>query len=117
MRLVLNWIIVALSLVFLAWLLPGIDVANWGVAFLAGLIIGLINVLIRPLLQLLALPITVLTLGLFAFVINALLFWLAAALVPGFEVDGFLYALIGSLLLTLIYTLFDRILDRVLAPA
>lgn len=109
LRLLLSWLIIALALVLIAQILPGIEVATWGTAFIAGLVIGLINLLIRPILQLLALPITMLTLGLFAFIVNAFLFWLASVIVPGFEVYGFLSALLGSLILALVYSLFNQL--------
>lgn len=112
LNLFLKWIVLAVSLVLIANLLPGIDVVSWGSAFVAGLVIGLINVLIRPVLQILSLPINILTLGIFAFVLNALLFWLAAAIVPGFSVHNFIDALLGSLLLSLIYALFERLFDK-----
>ncbi len=112
LSLIIKWVVLALSLVLLAWLIPGIEVATWGSAFLAGLVIGLINALIRPIAQFIALPLTVLTLGIFAFIVNALLFWLAGAIVPGFEVNTFLDALLGSLLLTLIFAVLDRVMER-----
>ncbi len=110
MFLLIKWLVLALTLVLIANLIPGIEVDSFGVALVAGLVIGLINLVIRPLLQILSLPITILTLGLFGFILNALMFWLAAALVPGFEIDGFIPALFGSILMTLIYTLFERII-------
>jgi putative membrane protein len=78
-------------------------------ALIAALVIGLLNALVKPVLLVLTLPITVLTLGLFYFVLNALLFWFAAALLPGFEVDSFITALLGSLLFSLITTLVSRV--------
>ncbi len=111
MRLLLEWLVIALTLILIANLLPGISVSSFGVALLAGVIIGLINIIIRPILSLLTLPINLVTLGLFSFILNALMFWLAAALVPGFEVHGFLSALIGSLIMSVIYALFEFILS------
>jgi len=93
-RLVLN----ALALMLIAYVIPGVMVRDFPIAMLAALIIGLVNALIRPLLTILSLPITILTLGLFSLVINALMFWLAAYLAPGFEVGGFVPAFWGGLI-------------------
>ena len=98
MRLLLLWILNAVALLSVAWLLPGIVLAGFGSALLAALGLGFINTLVRPVLTLLTLPITLLTLGIFYLVLNGLLFWLAGALLPGFHVEGFGSALIGALL-------------------
>jgi len=94
-------VVVGLLLWVVAKIVPGIEVAGVGHALLAGLVLGIINALIKPLLVILTLPITVLTLGLFLLVINALLLRLAAAIVPGFEVRGFGAAFLGALLLSI----------------
>ncbi len=99
--LLLHWILVSLMLLLVAALLPGISIAGFGVAMTAILVFSLINISIKPLLLLLTLPINLLTLGLFTFVVNALTFMLGAALVSGFNVDGIFSALLGSLLLSL----------------
>ncbi len=93
-------VIVGLLLWVVARIVPGVEVDGVGHALVAGLVLGVINALVKPLLVILTLPITILTLGLFLLVINALLLRLAAALVPGFRVDGFLPALLGALLLS-----------------
>jgi len=98
-RLLQNWFISSLVILILAHFLPGVTVANFGVALEVSIILGLVNILVRPVLLLLALPITVLTLGLFVFVINALLVMLVASMISGFEVSGFLSALLFSLVL------------------
>lgn len=90
------WIVNALALLALPHVVPTIQVAGFGTALLVAVVLGLINALLRPLLVLLTLPVTLLTLGLFIFVINALLFQLAGALVDGFQVGGFWSALLGS---------------------
>ena len=102
LSLIARWIINAAALLLVAYLYPGVTVASFWAAMLAALVLGLVNALIRPLLGLLTLPVTVLTLGLFLFVINALMFWLAAEIVSGFRVTGFWAALIGSVLYSLI---------------
>ncbi len=105
MTLLARWIVNAGALMLVAYLYPGVHVHDWGVAFIAALVLGLVNAVIRPILVILTLPVTLLTLGLFLFVINALLFWLAAEVVHGFAVAGFMAALIGSILYSVI-TLF-----------
>ena len=98
MRLLLLWILNAVALLAVTWLLPTIEVSGFGTALIAALVLGFINTLVRPVLAILTLPITVLTLGIFYLVLNGLLFWLAGALLPGFHVQGFGSALIGALL-------------------
>jgi putative membrane protein len=102
MNILKNWLVSALVIVLVAYLLPGVRVSGFLVALEVSFILGAINLLIKPLLVLLTLPITVLTLGLFVFVINAFLIMLAAAIVPGFSVDGFLSAFIFSLVLSFV---------------
>ena len=106
------WIVNALALLALPWVLPSIQVAGFGTALLVAVILGLINTLLRPLLILLTLPATLLTLGLFIFVINAVLFQLAGTLVDGFQVGGFWSALFGSIAYSLISWLLSAILLR-----
>jgi len=95
-------LVTAGALLLIANVIPGIVVASWTVAIIAALVWGLMSVTVRPLLNLLALPINLLTFGLFSFIINALLFWLMAAFIPGFSVAGFIPALEGSLILMII---------------
>ncbi len=98
MRLALVWLINALSLLAVAYVLPSVSFAGFYAALITALVLGLLNTLIRPLLVLVTLPITVLTLGLFTLVINALLFWFVASFVDGFHVAGFWSAFWGALL-------------------
>ncbi|MDP1862454.1 MAG: phage holin family protein [Thiobacillus sp.] len=98
MRLLLLWILNAIALLAVTYLLPSIQVSSFGTALLAALGLGLINTLVRPVLAILTLPITVITLGIFYLVLNGLLFWLASAFIPGFEVDGFASAIVGAIL-------------------
>lgn len=100
--LILRWLLFALALMFIAWLIPGISIDGFKAALLASLVIGIVNVLIRPILVIITFPVTILTLGLFIFILNALLFILVAKLVHGFEIDGFLSAFLGSILLSII---------------
>jgi putative membrane protein len=97
-RLVLN----GLAIIIAAWLLPGIHITSNLSALLAGVILGFVNAIVRPVLFFLTLPLTLLTLGLFIFVLNAICFALTAWLVPGFSVDGFFSALVGALLVSVV---------------
>ena len=97
-----RWVVNAAALLLVAYLYPGVAVASFFAAMIAALVLGLVNALVRPILVILTLPVTILTLGLFLFVINALLFWLVAEIVEGFRVTGFVAALVGSLLYSLI---------------
>jgi len=100
--LLLRWLLSALALLAVAYLYPGVRVDSFFAAAMAALVLGLVNAVVRPILVILTLPVTIITLGLFLFVINALLFWLVAEIVKGFAVQGFLAALVGSLLYSLI---------------
>jgi len=102
MRILLVWVLNAVALLAVAYLLPSVQVTDFGSALLAALVLGLINTLVRPILVLLTLPITVLTLGIFYLVLNGLLFWLAGNLLSGFEVDGFRAAVLGAILYSVI---------------
>ncbi len=105
MMIIARWILNAVALLLVAYIYPGVHVESFAAALVAALVLGLVNAFIRPLLVILTLPVTLLTLGLFLFVINALLFWLVAEVVHGFTVTGFGAALLGSILFSLI-TLF-----------
>lgn len=98
----LVWILNAVTLLIVAYVLPGITVASFWSAMIAALVLGLINMLVKPILILLTLPITIVTLGLFLLVINALMFWLAGSLLKGFQVSGFWWAVGGALFYSVI---------------
>ena len=98
MKLILTWLLAACALLMVAYLYPGVDVRSFPSALIAAAVIGLFNMLLRPVLVVLTLPVTVVTLGLFLFVINALLFWAAASVLDGFYVAGFWAALLGSVI-------------------
>lgn len=102
MSLIVHWLISAASLVIVAYLIPGIEIRGLGTALVAPIIIGLVNATIGFVLKILTLPLTVLTLGIFWLVINALMLQLAAALVPGFYVSGFASAFFGAIILSLV---------------
>lgn len=109
MRFLLHWLLSALSLMIVAHVVPGFHVAGFGTALVAAVVVGLVNATIGVLLQLIALPLTVLTFGLFWFVVNAFLLWMASGLVPGFVLAGFGAAFLGSILLTLVNTLLRQL--------
>jgi putative membrane protein len=100
--LLLHWLISAASLMIVAYLFPGIQLRGLGAALIAPIVIGLVNATIGLILKIVTLPLTVLTLGLFWFIINALMLQLAAALVPGFYVAGFLSAFFGAIVLSIV---------------
>ncbi len=97
MSLLLRLILNAIGVILVSYIVPGVSVNGFFTALVTAFVIGLINAVIRPVLLILSLPINILTLGLFTLVINALMFWLASALVPGFRVDGFGAALVGAI--------------------
>ena len=102
MTLLLVWILNAVTLLIVAYVLPGIVVSSFWSAMLAAAVLGLINMLVKPVLILLTLPITIVTLGLFLLVINALMFWLAGSILKGFQVNGFWWAVGGALFYSVI---------------
>lgn len=113
MKLVVRWLLLAAALLLVAHLYPGITVASFGAAMMAAFVIGLLNTLVRPLLVLLTLPVTLLTLGLFLFVINAWMFWWAGSMFDGFNVPGFGAALVGSLIYSACGMVIDAAMERV----
>ena len=102
MRLVLTWLINAAALLAVPYLMHSVDVTSIGAALVAALLLGLVNTLIRPLLLLLTLPVTLVSMGLFIFFINGFMFWLVAQWVDGFHVDSFWAAIGGALLYSVI---------------
>jgi putative membrane protein len=113
MRLIIRWGLLAAALLLVAHLYPGITVASFGAALIAAFVVGLLNTLVRPLLVLLTLPVTLLTLGLFLFVINAWMFWWAGSMLEGFKVPGFAAALVGSLIYSLCGIVIDAAMERI----
>ena len=117
MKLIVRWLLLAAALMLVAHLYPGVRVASYGAAMVAALVLGLFNTLVRPLLVLLTLPVTLVTLGLFLFVINALMFWSAAGVLDGFHVNGFAAALIGSVIYSLCGMVIDVAMERLFSRA
>lgn len=112
MRILLVWLINAVALFALPYVLPSVQVDTFWTALVAALVLGLINALIRPLLVLLTLPVTILTLGLFIFVINGLLFWAVGSFIAGFHVSGFWSGVFGAIVYSLISWLLSSLLLR-----
>jgi putative membrane protein len=112
MLLILRWFLLACALLLVAALYPGVTVASYGTALWAALVLGLLNTLVRPIFVLLTLPITLVTLGLFLFVVNALMFWAAASMLDDFNVTSFGAALVGSILYTLMSMVIDAAMQR-----
>ena len=111
MRLILLWLLNACALLAVAYLMPAsIQLASFGTAMIAAVLLGLVNTALRPLLVLLTLPVTLLSFGLFLFVVNGLMFWLAGSLLEGFVVNGFWPGVFGALLYSIIASLLSSLL-------
>jgi putative membrane protein len=115
MKLIVKWLLSASALLLVAYVYSGVEVRSFTAALIAAFVLGLLNTVVRPVLVVLTLPVTVITLGLFLFVINALMFWSASGLLSGFHVNGFMAALIGSLLYSLIGLVIESALERLFA--
>ncbi len=109
MNKIIKWIFSAIIISFIAWIIPGITISNFFSALIVVLVISLINTFLRPFVEFISMPINFLTLGLFGLIINALLFLLAGKIAPGFEVEGFWSALLGSLILSFFTPIIDNI--------
>ncbi|MBC7444577.1 MAG: phage holin family protein [Polaromonas sp.] len=112
MKLILKWLLSAAALLAVAYLYSGVVVDSFTGALVAAAVLGALNMVVRPLLVLLTLPVTVVTLGLFLFIVNALMFWAAASLVSGLSVTGFGAALLGSLIYSALQLAIDFVLER-----
>ena len=112
MRLLLQWLVNALALFALPYIFTSITVDSFVTALIVAVVLGLINTLIRPLLVILTLPVTILTLGLFIFVINGLLFWAVGSFVPGFHVNGFWAGFFGAIVYSVISWALASLLPR-----
>ena len=110
LRLLVVWLINALALIAVAYLLPGISVASFVTALIAALVLGLVNAVIRPILIFLTLPATIVTLGLFIFILNGLLFWMVGYFVEGFTVSGFWAGFFGAIVFSLVSWLLSALL-------
>ncbi len=111
LRLLLVWLINTVALIAVAYLMPSISVSSFGAALVAALVLGLINAVVRPVLVLLTLPVTILTLGLFIFVLNGLLFWAVGAWLEGFNVGGFWSGVLGAILFSIVSWLLSALVQ------
>lgn len=109
MQLLINWLVSALAILITAYFLPGVTVGGLVPALIFAVVLGILNIIIKPILLILTLPINILTLGLFTFVINALVIMLASYIVPGFAVAGFLWALLFGIILTLVMSVLNKL--------
>ncbi|AVO43153.1 phage holin family protein [Simplicispira suum] len=115
MKILAKWLLSATALLAVAYLYSGVQVESFGSALIAAFVIGLFNAVLRPVLVILTLPVTIVTVGLFLFVINALMFWSAAGVLSGFHVSGFGAALLGSLIYSLLGLLIESALGGLFA--
>lgn len=109
MNLIIKWILFALLIMLIAWIIPGITITGFLSALIVVVVMSIVNVLIRPIVEFISLPLNVLTLGIFSLVINALLFLLVAKFSPGFQIDGFWNGFFGALILSIMTPLIDKI--------
>ncbi len=114
MKLIVKWLCSAAALLAVAYLYSGVTVTSFTAALIAAAVLAALNTVVRPVLVLLTLPVTLVTLGLFLFVINALMFWAAAGLLSGLHVTGFAAALIGSLIYSVLQLAIEFLLERLL---
>ena len=112
MKIIVKWLLSAAALLAVAHFYSGVQVTSFGSALIAAFVIGLFNTILKPILVVLTLPVTLLTLGLFLFIINALMFWAASGVLSGFHVRGFTAALIGSLIYSVMGIVIESALDR-----
>ena len=115
MKLLLKWLLSAVALLLVAYIYSGVQVNSFTSALIAAFVIGLFNVVLRPVLVVLTLPVTIVTVGLFLFIINALMFWAAASVLDGFQVRGFGAALLGSLIYSALGVLIESALGGLFA--
>jgi len=112
MRILFKVLLTAAALLVVAYYVPGVIVESFYTALVVALVLGLLNLVVKPLIILLTLPLNILTLGLFTLVINAGLFWLVSTFVKGFYVDGFVPAFLGALVISIVSWLGQKLLDR-----
>ncbi|MBI5369732.1 phage holin family protein [Candidatus Uhrbacteria bacterium] len=110
--LLFRWIFNAVALLLVAYLVPGFAVSSLYTALIGALVLGLVNALVRPLLFILTLPVTILTLGLFTFVLNALMIWLVSTMVKGFDIQGFVPAFMAAIVLWMVSLVTNWIVDQ-----
>jgi putative membrane protein len=111
MNLILQILISSVAVYFTAWLLPGISVKSFGTAIIVAIVLGILNAILKPVLQFVSFPITILTLGLFLLVINTVIILLASALVDSFHVSNFWWALLFSIIMSIVGSILEAIVD------
>ena len=109
MNIIIKWILFALLIMLIAWIIPGISITGFISALIVVVILSIVNVLIKPIVQFISFPLNFITLGLFSLIINALLFLLVAKFSPGFQIDGFWSGFFGALILSILTPLIDKI--------
>ena len=112
MKLIVKWLLSAVALLAITYIYSGVQVTSFSTALIAAFVIGLFNTILRPVLVVLTLPVTLVTLGLFLFVINAFMFWAASGVMNGFRVSGFGAALLGSLIYSVLGLVIESALER-----
>ena len=112
MQFLLTWILTAVSLVITAFLVPGLDISSFGAAAVAAIVLGLVNAVVKPILIIFTLPLTILTLGLFLLVVNAISLGIVGYFTPGFSVNGFFPAVIGSIVLSLVSGFLNQMFNQ-----
>lgn len=105
----LTWLLTTVSLLITAYLVPGFIIKSFVAAAIAAVLLGLANAVVRPILVFFTLPLTILTLGLFLFVVNAFTIWIVAAFTPGFHITGFFPALVGSIIVSVVNSVLNRL--------
>lgn len=111
MRTLLKWLIATGSIVLVSYIVPGIYVSGFSSALLAALVMGILSITIKPIMRLITLPLTIITLGISSILLNAFFFWLISTIVKGFSVDGFIPALVGSIVVSVFNYAGDRIVS------
>ncbi len=109
MNLIVEILLSSIAVYFTAWLLPGISVKSFGAAIIVAIVLGILNAILKPVLQFLSFPITILTLGLFLLVINAVIILIASAVVGGFQVENFWWALLFSIIMSIVVSVLESI--------
>lgn len=110
-KLILRWLIAAASVLFAAYIIPGIHVDNFTTALMATFVLGILSITIKPIVKVITFPLSLITLGLFSLIVNAFFFWLVARIVQGFTVDGILAAFLGGIVVSVVNYAGDKLVD------
>ena len=112
MTMLIKWVLFAMLIMFISWVVPGISISSFSSAMFVVVILSLVNIFIRPLINFVSLPLNVITLGIFSLVINALLFLLVAKFSPGFQIDGFINGMLGAIILSILSPIVEKVQIR-----